>query len=146
MKNIEINEKEGSCFVSVNTRLYPLDVVYSAAYVFIDKAYIVLEGDKNKLKVMLKPKDACDLERLGSEFNNELLNYALHNKKNEKTKAVRDAIMQRALITNDPSIIDDDALFDEELDEIFDDPEGIAIPWEEKYGKKAKKSKRWAFL
>jgi His-Xaa-Ser system protein HxsD len=142
MKNIKINEKEGSCLVSVNTKLYPLDVVYSAAYVFIDRAYIVLEGDKNTVKVMLKPKNSYDLEKLGLEFNNELLNYAFHKQKNDKTKAVREAIMQRALITNDPSIIDDDALFDEELDEIFDDPEGIAIPWEEKYGKKAKKSKR----
>ena len=56
--------------------------------------------------------------------------------------------MQRALLTNDPSLIKDNATEDdkefdkliEDLDEddYLDDPEGIAIPWEEKYGDKTK--------
>jgi His-Xaa-Ser system protein HxsD len=140
-KNIIING-DGSCKVSVNPKIYPLDVIYSAAYVFIDKAYIILDGDVNKkVDVMLKPKKEYDLNKLGFEFSNELLSYSFHKKQSESGKAVKEAILQRALITNDPSIIDDDSLFDDELDEIFDDPEGIAIPWEEKYGKKAKKKK-----
>ena len=48
-------------------------------------------------------------------------------------------LLQRALITNDPSIVDDefDNLMEElEDDDEFDEPEGIAIPWEERHGKK----------
>jgi len=142
-KNIQIDEKECACIVSVNTELYPLDVIYSAAYVFIDKAYIILDGNKNTVKVMLKPKKDYNLEKLGLEFSNELLNYSVYKRNSEKTKAVRDAIMQRALITNDPSIIDKDVLFKDDLEKIFDDPEGIAIPWDEKCKKKSnKKDKR----
>ena len=60
-----------------------------------------------------------------------MINYADYQKRAKETKKIREMIMQRALITNDPSIIDD--LEDEDW---LDDPEGIAIPWEEKYGKK----------
>ena len=52
-------------------------------------------------------------------------------------------IIQRALFTNDPSIIDEvnsEGKIDLD-DEEFEDPEGIAVPWEEKYGKKSKKRK-----
>ncbi|MCK5025025.1 MAG: hypothetical protein KAS15_00430, partial [Nanoarchaeota archaeon] len=55
---------------------------------------------------------------------------------------IREMLLQRALIANDPSLIEgSDNEFEEILDEFeddddyLDDPEGIAIPWEEKYGK-----------
>ena len=55
-------------------------------------------------------------------------------------------LLQRALITNDASILDNDEEFDElieglEDDEDLEDPEGIAVPWEEKYGDKADEDK-----
>ena len=131
MSNLNLNEKERKVSVSVDTNLYPLDVIYSAAYVFLDKAYILLSGDpKNKVIVELKPKAEYDLEILGGEFNNELLSYANYKEMSRANKDVRHTILQRALLTCDASY---DA---EEDDEQFDDPEGIAIPWEEKYGKK----------
>ncbi|MFT4304428.1 MAG: hypothetical protein ACMXYG_07715 [Candidatus Woesearchaeota archaeon] len=36
--------------------------------------------------------------------------------------------------------IDDE--IDDEINDFLDDPEGIAIPWEEKYGKKKKNDKK----
>ena len=142
VNNIKTSKKENSCIVTVNPKVYALDVIYSAAYVFIDKAYVIIDGDpKKEVKVLLKPKKESDLEKLGLEFSNELLNYAFYKKQSNKNKGIREAIMQRALITNDPSIIEDDELFDEEIDDYLEDPEGIAIPWGEKYGEKAKKKK-----
>jgi len=139
--NLEINKKENKVLISVNPKIYPLDVIYSASYVFIDKNYVFLDGNvKKKIIVELKPKQKYDLEKLGREFNNELLKYADFKKRSKQTKQVREMIIQRALFTNDPSLVDEiDSKLD--LDEEFEDPEGIAVPWEEKYGKKSKKRK-----
>jgi His-Xaa-Ser system protein HxsD len=139
MKDIKVDEKENACIIKLNQKVYPLDVIYSAAYVFIDKAYIILDEDSKKnISVFLKPKKKMDLNELGGEFYNELLNYAQYKTQAEKNKAIRETIIQRALITNDPSIIEEENLFDKDIDEYLDDPEGIAIPWEEKYGDKKK--------
>ena len=62
-------------------------------------------------------------------------------------KKIRETILQRALITNDPSILDSGEEFEDILDEseedegYLDDPEGIAIPWEEKYEGKENENK-----
>lgn len=132
-KNIKLNEKEGSICITINPRIYPLDVVYSAAYVFLDRAYIVIDGDPKKevvVELRLKEQDnnPYNLEKMGNDFNNELLSYAFYKKQAEKNAPVRQAIMQRALLTSELS----EGI--ENTDSI-DDPEGIAVPWEEKYGK-----------
>ena len=135
--NLKLDKKENKITVSVNPKIYHLDVIYSASYVFLDKSYVFLDGNPKKLvKVELKPKKKYDLEKLGREFNNELLKYADYKKRSEQTKQIREMIIQRALFTNDPSLVDEI-----EEDEDFEDPEGIAIPWEEKYGKKTKKKR-----
>lgn len=156
LSNLEIKKSEGKIIVKINPKIYPLDVVYSAAYVFLDKAYVLIDGDpKKEIIVELKPKDGKSIDKLGDEFNNELLNYANYKKFSEKNKDIRTMIVQRAIVTNDPEIIteksDDDDLDEEtkkllkeleqEDDDFLDDPQGIAIPWEEKYGKKSKKRK-----
>lgn len=153
MKNIKI--EDGTATISINPTLYPLEVIYSASYIFLDKAYILLDGDsKKEIIIRLKPKkeakDNHELEKLGGEFLNELINYADYRERAKETKNIREALLQRALFTNDPELIqnntiasEDDAEFEKLLKEIeekgddaLDDPQGIAIPWEEKYGKK----------
>ena len=148
ISNINVDKEENFCLVSINPKLYPLETVYSAAYVFLDKAYVLLDGDpKINILVKLKPKEKQDLERLGREFLNELINYADYQRRAEETKKIREMLLERALITNDLSAISQGNEDDEfkgimeelEDDDYLDDPEGIAIPWEEKYGKGAKK-------
>ncbi len=130
--------KDDSVILKINPNIYGLETIYSAAYVFLDRAYVVLDGDPEKeVLVKMKPKGEDDLNKLGLEFFNELINYADYQKRAEKTKKIREMLLERALITNDPSVIQDDKEFDRlmaELDDDFDDPDGIAIPWEEKYG------------
>ncbi len=154
MKNIKIDEDQ--TILSINPKIYQLEVIYSAAYIFLDKAYILLEGDpKTEVIVRIKPKNKeHDKEQMGLEFFNELINYADYRQRSEDTKNIREALLQRALLTNDSNIPiestknkeETDAEFEKilkELDEdedLLDDPEGIAIPWEEKYGKDAKES------
>lgn len=142
----DIKIENGSIVLNVNPKLYALETVYSAAYVFLDRAYVLLDGDpEKKILVKLKPKKKEDLKKLGGEFLNELINYSDYQKRAEQTKKIRETLLQRALLTNDPSVVQEDEEFDDIMEELeddedfLDDPEGIAIPWEEKYGGEAKK-------
>ena len=133
--NLLIDRQKRTVRINVNPKLYPLEVIYSAAYVFLDKAYIFLEGDPDsKVIVELKSKLNADIEEIGREFMNELLNYAAYKKQAEKSKDIRGMIVQRALITND---IESKKEIDEDFsdEDYLNDPDGIMLPWEEKYGK-----------
>ena len=105
--NLEICENDGCVLISVDPKIYPLDVIYSAAYVFLDKTYVLIRGNpKKEIIVELKPKEEYDLiiardiklkpkekhsmgvilEQFGREFNNELLNYITYSKLTKKMK------------------------------------------------------------
>ncbi len=119
--NIEVDSKGNYLIVSVNPKIYSLDVVYYAAYVFMDRAYIVLGGDpENEIRVELRPFNSGDLETLGGEFNNELLNYAVYMKQSAKNQKLREAILQRVLVTNLAPVEGS------ETDEPADNLEGVA--------------------
>ncbi|MEM4266546.1 MAG: hypothetical protein QW404_00625 [Candidatus Nanoarchaeia archaeon] len=103
--NLEIFEKEGYLWVSVNPKIYSLDVVYSAAYMFIDDCYVLIEGDpEEEIIVELRPKVRKDLKLLGNEFNNELVKYATYEAKCAKNAKLREFILRRVLLTNDIDI------------------------------------------
>ena len=141
----KIRIERNSVVLSVNPKVYTLETVYSAAYVFLDKAYILLDGNpKKEILVRLKPKNKENLEKLGGDFFNELINYADYQKRSKQTKKIREMLLQRALITNDPSVVnkEDDNIMEELDDDYLEYPEDIRIPWEEKYGKKVKKKSR----
>lgn len=99
--NLEVFEREGFILVSVNPKFYPLEVVFSAAYAFIDRCYVLVDGDlSDEVIVELRPKSAADLKVLGREFNNELVNYAAYSASLARTAAIREAILKRVLLTN----------------------------------------------
>jgi len=132
--NIEINKEGNYLLVSVNPKIYGLDIVYYASYVLMDRAYVILNGNPEKeIFVELRPKDNSDLEALGREFNNELLNYAVYMKQSAKNQRLREAILQRVLMTNLTP------LEGEEPKGMMEDAERIAKPWREKRGKRRKK-------
>ena len=79
-----------SVVLNVNPKLYALETVYSAAYVFLDRAYILLDGDPDKeIIIRLKPREKEDLEKLGGEFFNELINYSDYKNRAEQTQKIR---------------------------------------------------------
>lgn len=116
--------------VKINPKIYPLEIIYSAAYILLEDAYVVIDGDPDiEVSIELRPKSQNSPENLANRLNQELLNYSVYKVQSEKNSQLRQVIIQRALLTNG---------FEEELDD-FDDPEGIAVPWEEKYGKECDK-------
>ncbi|MFH1641593.1 MAG: hypothetical protein ABIC04_01705 [Nanoarchaeota archaeon] len=125
ISNMELHKDH--LLLSINPKIFPLDIVYSAAYTLLDKAYIVLDGDpEEEIIAEIRPKTKTDLQKLGDEFNNELINYAVYKKQSERNAVLRQTILQRALLTN--------GFKDKE--DIIEDPDEILVPWEEKYGKK----------
>jgi len=115
--NVQV--KSDSVVVTVNPKLYPIEAVYSASYVFLENAYLLLDGDpKKEIKVTLKMKEGKaslqELEKLGHEFANELINYSDYRERAKSTKQIREMLMQRALFTNDPQAFSQGDDFDEE--------------------------------
>lgn len=100
--NLEIDEKEDMVLVSVSPRIYPLPVIYSAAYAFIDNCYVLIDGDpREEVLIELRPKTKMDLKILGREFNNELVNYANYAAQCARSAKLREAILKRVLLTHD---------------------------------------------
>ncbi len=128
IENIELHPKK--VIVSVNPYFYNLDVVYSSLYNFLEDNYCKVDGDPNdEILVELKPKKKVkDLEKLGRKFNNELINYASIHIRGLKTEDMRIEIVKRALTSHQP-------VEEKKVEKDWEkDPEGINIPWEEKYG------------
>jgi His-Xaa-Ser system protein HxsD len=136
-----------SASLSLDATLYPLSAVYAAAYIFLDRAYLLLDQpDAEHFRVSLswkkapaQPGDA--LERLAGEFANELLSCAWRARIAEDSRLVIETTTARALGgAMGPPSLDDLERFDFG-DQSFEDPLGIALSWEEKYGKKKKDDK-----
>ncbi len=122
--------------ITINQKLYPLEVIYSTAYIYIDRCYVLLEKPgKDQVSVRLKAKPDCDeatFAELVGEFENELLNQTLRRKVAQRTEGVREAIVHRALFSAMPESID--LSLDDDDGDYLDDPLGIAVPWEDKFG------------
>ena len=125
--------------VLISPKIYPLESVYGAAYVFLDRAYIRLDGDpQKKIIIQIKSKKKINkkgLENLADAFLNELLNYGLRYQISKKNKKIREYIVGTALLSAPGESVEEKGKEKEEED-WRKDTLGIAIPWEEKYGKK----------
>src|SRR5437660_12834871 len=69
--------------LSLDVGLYPRDVLYAAAYVFLDRAYVLLDRDGARFLMHLRgkqPLDEVTLRAMAGEFENELLAQALRHK------------------------------------------------------------------
>jgi hypothetical protein len=98
---------DGWVKIEVNTKVYPLQTIYSAGYVFMDKAYLYLDtAGKDNVSVWLRPKaKGIDLDKLGLEFLQELLNYAHYFASLKVNAESVKALLQRALFSASPSLV-----------------------------------------
>jgi His-Xaa-Ser system protein HxsD len=122
--------------LSLDGSLYPPDVLYAAAYVFLDRAYVLLDRDGARFLVHLRGKQALDeptLRAMAGEFENELLAQALRLRVVQANRRIIEDITALAISgaggvpTQDPLLID---LQEPNEDGFLDDPLGIAQPWE----------------
>ena len=147
MKNFkkEINLEKNYVELTIDSNIYSLETVYAATYAFLDKAYVILDGDPEeeiiiKLKAK-KDKNKEELERVAGEFLNELINSGLRLKIAKRNKKTKEYIMSAALIGASAEVQEkikknNDS---EDDDSHNDDPLGIAQSWEEAYGEEDNK-------
>ena len=128
--------------LSLDIGLYPRDVLYAAAYVFLDRAYVLLDRVESRFVVHLRgkrPLDEATLHAMAGEFENELLATALrHQVVNANQRIIEDVVgvaIAGAAAGVEPS--GDAGLEGATLIELEDpedgfvaDAQGIARPWE----------------
>lgn len=125
--------------LSLDSDLYPRDVVYAAAYVFLDRAYILLDRQHGRYTVRLRGKLALDeptLKSMAGEFENELLAQALRSRVAEANQKLIEGVT--ALAISGATAHGYDAPYadgmidmrDPALDGFLDDPMALGTPWE----------------
>jgi len=114
--------------------VYDLDVVYGAAYLFIDRCYVFLDRVADRrVAVALRTRAEADndaLESLAGEFANELLNQALRKHIGESNAKIREFIMAKSFFAADGPSTVDRLLAELDEEEMKEDPLEIPVPWE----------------
>ncbi len=122
------------CF-TLDETLYPLDAIYGAAYLFVDRCYILLTRPSDrKVTVRLTgktPLDEAGLDALAGEFGNELLNQVLRQRISESTSRIREYYMARAFFSSPAQASIDQLLAELDAEELEEDDLEISVPWEE---------------
>ena len=96
--NIKVNKEKNYVLVSVNPRFYSAEVALSAAYMFLDKCYVLVDGDpQEEIFIELHPKNKTDLLTLGRMLNSELVNYANQMMSTIRNQDIRDAMLKKFL-------------------------------------------------
>lgn len=101
LDNIEFHKD--FAIVSVNPKLYPLSVIYSAAYWILDRAHVIIDGDPDTevlVEIRKKKGKEVELKKLSYEFNDELINYSVYTVQATRNKDIRDMVVQNSLNGN----------------------------------------------
>ena len=99
---VKVDDEKKRVLVKVNPKVFHLDVIYAAAYVLMDRAYVFIDGDPEKeIFIELKSKGDDDLVKLGDSFYEELINYSVYYSQLEKNRGIKLAILQKALLGDD---------------------------------------------
>lgn len=141
---VGVDLRDSAVWLKVDGNIYSLEALYGACFTFIDRCFVFIEAQDGGYRVVLSTKKKADeaaLSALVGEFANELLSCAWREKIMDANRATIEAVTMQALsgALGAPSL---DDLEDFDFgDEPFDDPLGIAMSWEEKYGKDKKARK-----
>lgn len=118
----------------IDEGLFPLDAIYGAAYLFVDRCYVFLDRPADgQVEVQLRAKgdaDEATLEALAGEFANELLNQALRIRVGDSTRKIREYTMAKAFFSQSQTSSIDALLAELDAEELDEDPLEIEVPWE----------------
>lgn len=118
--------------------VYPLEAVYGAAYLFLDRCFVYLtRPNAETVAVRLTTQESSspdELDKLAGEFANELLSQTMRVQLSQSAARIREYYTATALraATAAPSV--DELLAELESEELLEDPLEIMVPWEEKHG------------
>jgi His-Xaa-Ser system protein HxsD len=154
VKGLEVSAASNSVALTVSSEIYGREAVLGAAYAFIDRCYVLVDAPAAEVYVVTltgrTALDATSLSTLGGEFGNELLAQQLRHLVSTRNRALLESVVGGA-VAGAVGSGDGGAEFDlsalenmEFEDEPFEDPLGIAMSWEEKYGNKRASKKEAA--
>lgn len=120
--------------LTLDESIYPMDAIYGAAYLFVDRCYVFLsrEGDR-MVEGRLKPKgesSSAALQALAGELANELLNQVLRVRIGDSTRKIREYYMARAFFSTSTQSSIDQLLAELDQEELAEDELEIQVPWE----------------
>ena len=171
IKGIKYKITKDAIFFLVNGKIYPQETILNTAFIFIDRAYVFLDGNPGAtVRVYLKSKNVISKQKsadMAGEFYNELLNQTMRNHLLKQNKQLREFCIGSAMLgaINDGVNLSNttttakESKFSNGHDKEFDkllkkelkllekeesaeaDPLDILIPWGEK-NKKTKKQKK----
>lgn len=144
MPNVHIENLEpatSTLTLSLDVGLYPRDVLYAAAYVFLDRAYVLLDREDSRYVVRFRskrPLDDAAFRAIAGEFENELLAQALRLRVVDANQRIVETVVAVAIagaaagVEPDPGSPPEHAPLVEpgSSDDFLSDPAGIARPWE----------------
>lgn len=97
--NAELHRKENFALVALNPKIYSMATIFSAAYVLLDRAFVVIDGTHDQIVVSMQPLQGKDLRSLVQQFNSQLINYSVNAAESKKTERIRNELIKRALLT-----------------------------------------------
>ena len=119
---------------SIDESIFPLDAIFGAAYLFVDRCFLFFSrsGDKSLLvHVKKKSEKGPSLEELVGEFGNELLNEVLRFRLAQSTSKIREYYMARAFMSHPAQSSIDSLLAELDAEELEEDDLEISVPWEQ---------------
>lgn len=135
--------------IKLDANTYPIEVISLSSSKFLDMAHFDFKK-KGKDEILVKvfpDKSDFNKSKFIKDFYKELTHNLARKKISEDNKNLREAIVFRALFSAIGGQDKELAKTAEKIREkekakkYLEDPLGIAVPWEEKYGKKRKKSR-----
>ena len=137
-QEIQYTVQDGSVLLIVDESIYPLESIYGACYIFVDRCYVFLDRPEDKkVSIRLKSKHqqeiseqiTVELESLVGEFANELLNQVLRFTISSSTGQIREYVMGRAFTSSRTQASIDALLAELDAEELEEDDLEISVPW-----------------
>lgn len=123
---------EKICVIHIDDRIFCVEAVLKASYLFIDKYYIKIEhSELHTIDITMEGKNGINMVNVDKDFSNELIAQMVRYDLMKSNKAIKELILGRALYstcidTNEPEEFCDD---DDSGEYSIDD---IAVDWFEK--------------
>lgn len=114
------------CF-RVSESVFPLEVVYGAAFGFLERAYVRLERvSDGELDVSVKAQagEALSSRELCGELSNELLNQCIRQRLGDRTAKVREVYLARSFANRGAAL---ESLL-AELDDVDLEGDALEVP------------------
>lgn len=143
---ISVKKGKDEVTVKINTEVFPIDLIYTASYHMLDRAYVILDGSPSEVVyAILKPRSfEGPLDELGREFYDQLISCAFGAVQVVRNEGMREALFN-AIWSGAPGLVEEEVTpsapeLPEDIpdDEDFDE-EDIATLWEEKFGSKGER-------